>query len=135
MNEQSSFEEHGRRLFEASVENLDMRVRSRLTQARHAALDAAAGSRLRSLRFPVWSGAAGVTAAGVLAFAIWVGGPMARPHHAPPVADTQASLEDLDLVAASDGNSVVPMEMLQDDIDFYEWAADKTASSDAGNIG
>jgi hypothetical protein len=135
MNEQSSFEEHGRRLFEASVENLDMRVRSRLTQARHAALDATAGSPLRLPSLPVWSGAAGVTAAVVLAVSIWVGNPMAHPHHAPPVAETQAGLEDLDLVASSD-ESVAPMEMLQNDIDFYEWAADKTAaSSDAGNVG
>jgi len=135
MNEQSSFEEHGRRLFEASVENIDMRVRSRLTQARHAALDVSAGPRLRFLRLPVWSSAAGVTAAGVLAFALWVGGPMGQPHHAQPVADTQAGLEDLELVASSDENNAAPMEMLQNDIDFYEWAADKTASGDSGSIG
>jgi hypothetical protein len=135
MNERSSFEEHGRRLFDASVENLDMRVRSRLTQARHAALDVSASPRLRFLRLPVWSSAAGVTAAGVLAFAIWGGGPMGHPHHAAPVADTQAGLEDLELVASSDENNTAPMEMLQDDIDFYEWAADKTATGDSGNIG
>jgi hypothetical protein len=135
MNEQSSFEEHGRRLFEASVENLDMRVRSRLTQARHAALDVSTTPRLRFLRLPVWTSAAGVTAAGVLAFAIWFGSPLARPHHAPQLPETQASLEDLDLVAASDENNAAPMEMLQDDIDFYEWAADHTAGTDPGNVG
>jgi hypothetical protein len=135
MSEQSSFEEHGRRLFEASVENLDMRVRSRLTQARHAALDVSASPRLRFLRLPVWSSAAGVTVAGLLAFAIWVGGPLGQPHHTPTVADTQAGFEDLELVASSDENNAAPMEMLQNDIDFYEWAADKTAAGDSGNVG
>jgi len=135
MNEQSSFEEHGRRLFAASVDNLDMRVRSRLTQARHAAVDVSTSPRLRFLRLPVWSSAAGVTAAGVLALAIWVGAPLGHPHHTPPVADTQAGLEDLELVASSDENNAAPMEMLQNDIDFYEWAADKTASGDSGNVG
>jgi hypothetical protein len=60
---------------------------------------------------------------------------MGRPHHASPVPESQASLEDLDLVASSDGSNAAPMEMLQDDIDFYEWAADKTASGDPGNVG
>jgi len=135
MDERLSLEEHGRRLFEASVENIDMRVRSRLTQARHAALEVSASPRLRFLRLPVWSSAAGVTAAGVLAFALWVGGPMVQPHHAQPVAESQAGLEDLELVASADENNAAPMEMLQNDIDFYEWAADKTASGDSGSIG
>jgi hypothetical protein len=36
----NSFEERARELFHDSVEGLDMRVRSRLTQARYAALEA-----------------------------------------------------------------------------------------------
>jgi hypothetical protein len=41
----------------------------------------------------------------------------------------QSNFEDLDIVAASDEGTGDTMEMLQDDIDFYDWA-DKTAGSD-----
>ena len=44
---QSPFEVRSRELFQESVDAVDMRMRSRLTQARHAALDAAAGAKRR----------------------------------------------------------------------------------------
>jgi negative regulator of sigma E activity len=118
---QSAFEERSRALFHDSVESVDMRVRSRLTQARHAALDAAAASR-RSwfVRFHGWTPAAGVAAAAVLGVALWFGNLTGS------VAD-QPNLEDLDIVAASDGSSVDAMEMLQDDLEFYDFA-DKAAN-------
>jgi hypothetical protein len=131
----SPFEEHGRRLFDESVERVDMRVRSRLNVARHAALDAARGSRSRFFRVPVWTSAAGVTVAGVLAVAIWFGGAGGHADHAPTAADTGANLEDLELVASSDDASAPPMDMLQEDVDFYEWAADKGTTPDSGNVG
>jgi len=37
--ERTALEERSRALFQDSVERIDMRTRSRLTQARHAALD------------------------------------------------------------------------------------------------
>lgn len=128
-----SLEAHGRRLFDASVENVDLRIRSRLTQARHAALDAASARRPRFLRFPLWTSAAGVTAAGLLGIALMVGSPLGR--HGLPAADSQSNLEDLEIVAASDGGSGDAMEMLQDDLEFYDWAADKTAATDSGGVG
>ena len=89
MNEQSrdSFQERSRALFHDSVDGLDMRLRSRLTQARHAAIEASP----------------------------WV-------HHALTAADGQSNLEDLELVASSDESSNDVMDMLQDDIEFYDWA-------------
>jgi hypothetical protein len=129
----SAFEERGRRLFEDSVERVDMRIRSRLNQARHAALDASRGSRSRLFRAPVWTSAAGVTVAGVLAIAIWFGGPMGHPVHGTP-AVSGTNLEDLELVASSD-DAAPPMDMLQDDLDFYEWAADKGTAPESGNVG
>jgi len=131
----SPFEERGRRLFDASVERVDMRVRSRLNVARHAALDAAQGSRSRFFRVPVWTSAAGVTVAGVLAVAIWFGGPGGHAAHLAAPTETGTNLEDLELVASSDDASAPPMDMLQDDIDFYEWAADKGMTPDSGNVG
>ncbi len=126
----SGLEERSRRLFENSVAGLDMGTRSRLTQARHAALAAAASSARRPwlMRMPVWVSAAGVTCAAVLGAALWFGGPL-NPHSQIAAADTQSKFEDLDIIAASDESSGDAMDMLQDDIDFYAWA-DKTASGE-----
>ena len=128
--EQDSLEQRARMLFHDSVENLDMRTRSRLTQARHAALEAAAHDRSWWSRRSWWTPAAGVTAAAVLATALWMGTPSGSlpGHHAVSWGDAQSNLEDLDIVAASD-ESGDPMEMLQDDLDFYDFA-DKAANSE-----
>jgi hypothetical protein len=128
-------EERSRALLCASVENLDMPTRSRLTQARHAALAAAGrGSRLRDLRW--WAPAAGFSAAALLGVALWFG-PVGIDRHggsavrmsSPPAAENQTSLEDLDIVASAD-----EMELLQDDVEFYDWA-DRAASADPGSVG
>jgi hypothetical protein len=128
MNEQDSeprdsFEERSRALFLESVDGLDFALRSRLTQARNAALDAATRpswfSRLGVLA------PAGVTAAAVLGAFLWLGSPLGQ--HAATVADG-SNLEDLELVASTDEGSGDAMDMLQDDIEFYDWA-EKAASS------
>jgi len=116
-----AFEERSRALFLESVDGLDFALRSRLTQARSAALEAAA------LR-PSWFSRigllapAGVTAAAVLGAFLWLGSPMGQ--HAVTVAnnDGQSNLEDLELVASTDEGSGDALDMLQDDIEFYDWA-------------
>jgi len=124
---QRAFEERSRALFKESVDGLDMRTRSRLTQARHAALAAADRSSHRAwfARKPLWTSAAGVTAAAVLGIVLWFGGPLG--HHGVISAEGQSNFEDLDIVASSDDTAGDPMEMLQDDIEFYDWA-EKAAS-------
>jgi hypothetical protein len=119
-------EERSRALFQDSVDGLDMRIRSRLTQARSAAIEAAE-RRPRFVRFGAWTPAAGVTAAALLGAVLWLGSPMG--HHVATTAD-QLSLEDLDLVASSEEGSADAMEMLQDDIDFYDFA-DKAANTES----
>jgi len=116
------FEDRSRELFLESVDNVDMRVRSRLTQARHAALEAAAASTGRTwfARLGVWTPAAGVTAAALLGAALWLGLPGA--HQGGPGSDGQPSFEDLDIVASSDESSGDALEMLQNDIEFYDYA-------------
>lgn len=128
MSEQprDSFEERAHALFNDSVEGLDFAMRSRLTQARNAALEAAAARRRPwFLRIGVLTPAAGVTAAAVLGAFLWLGSPLGQ--HAVTVADGQANLEVLDLVASVDEGSGDAMDMLQDDIEFYDWA-DKAAN-------
>ena len=123
MNEQSrdSFEERSRALFNGSVEGLDFAMRSRLTQARKAAVEAASASRRPwFFRIGVLTPAAGVTAAAILGVFLWLGSPLGQ--HAATVADGQSNFEDLELVASADEGSGDAMDMLQDDIEFYDWA-------------
>jgi hypothetical protein len=130
MNEQlhDSFEERSRALFHDSVDGLDYALRSRLTQARNAAIEAAASSRRPWFtRIGVWSPAAGVTAAAVLGAFLWLGSPLSQ--HAVTLADGQSNFEDLEIVASSDEGSGDAMDMLQDDIEFYDWA-EKAANSE-----
>jgi hypothetical protein len=129
MSEQNNdaFETRSRALFQDSVDGLDMRIRSRLTQARSMALDAASARRRAWLfGWKMWAPAAGVTAAAILGLGLWIGSPIG--HQATTLANVQSSLEDLDLVASTDEGSSDAMEMLQDDIEFYDFA-DKAANS------
>jgi lysozyme family protein len=129
MNElpHDSFEERAQALFHDSVDGLDFALRSRLTQARKAAVDAAAASRRRPWfsRIGVLA-PAGVTAAAILGAFLWFGSPLSQ--RAATVADGQSNFEDLELVASMDESSADAMDMLQDDIEFYDWA-DKAANS------
>ena len=124
MNEQlpvqplDPFEARSRALFHESVDGLDYALRSRLTQARNAALEAAAARR------PSWFSRtgvlapAGVTAAAVLGAFLWLGSPLSQD----VVRVSDGNLEDLELVASADEGSGDALDMLQDDIEFYDWA-------------
>jgi len=129
MNEQprDSFEARAQALFHDSVEGVDYATRARLTQARNAAIEAVSASRRRPwfFRIGVLTPAAGVTAAAILGVFLWLGSPLGQ--HAVTVADGQSNFEDLELVAAADEGSGDAMDMLQDDIEFYDWA-DKSAN-------
>jgi hypothetical protein len=127
VKDDEALEMRSRALFQDSVDGLDMRIRSRLTQARSAALEAAQPNRRPWLfGWKMWAPAAGVTAAAILGLGLWIGSPIG--HQAASLANVQSGLEDLDLVAATDEGSADAMEMLQDDIDFYDFA-DKAANS------
>jgi hypothetical protein len=120
---ESELERRSRALFQDSVEGLDMRVRSRLNQARNSALDAAAAARRRPWFFQtkVWTPAVGLSAAVLLGAGLWFGAPLRGT-----VAE-QPGLEDLEIVAASDEGSGDALDMLQNDLDFYDFA-DKAAT-------
>jgi negative regulator of sigma E activity len=123
-----ALEQRSRAVFNESVDNLDMRTRSRLNQARQAAVAAAmrAGRRSWLTRMPMLTSAGGVAAAAVLGVTLWFGAPLG--HHN-PVPTAESTFEDLDLVASSDEGAGDAVEMLQNDIDFYDWA-DKAAGSE-----
>lgn len=119
MNEQTPFEQRAREVLEESTAKLEGRTLSRLTQARHAALQQQ-GQR-QWLRGWVPAGAA--AAAAVLAVLIWTG-PVTEPG-APLVSSTNgaSALEDIDLLA--DAPEFVGES---EDVEFYEWAADELES-------
>jgi len=122
----TALETQSRALFLDSVESIDMPMRSRLMRARQAALEAASTGGWRwNLPLPrmrVWTPAVGVAAAALLGIALWNPGSS---------SDAQANLEDLDIVASSDAGSGDAMEMLQDDIDFYDFAEKASTSEPA----
>ena len=114
---ESELEQRARALLTGSAENLPGAVRSRLTQARHAAL-AARHARLR-YRLQRWLPAGAVAAAALALLVVFV------PHgrHAPtnaadPLISNVAGVDEIELVSSG-----MPLNADQDvDYDFYEWA-------------
>jgi hypothetical protein len=117
----TALERHSRELLLASVEAVDGRTRSRLNQARHAALaELAASAGTRPFRVPGrWLPAGALAAAAVLAIAVWVAQPAGN--QGLQLADAMVA-EDGEILASSDGP-----ELYADDADFYEWAGSDAA--------
>jgi hypothetical protein len=117
------FEKRSREVLDESASRLDGRTRSRLTQARHAALaelEKPARAWWRSY-LPV-----GATAAAVLGVLIWVGPKDELP--APPVAQSgtqNGAFEDIDLLADGEAPDFLTEA---DELEFYEWAAGEIES-------
>ncbi|MGH8295556.1 MAG: DUF3619 family protein [Steroidobacteraceae bacterium] len=120
----ADFERRLQALLEESVQRVGGRARSRLNQARHAAL--AQAGQPRQWRVPrrlaaglgrrlSWMPAVGAIAGAVLvAFVLWPH----TPHGYPAVDASHASAEDLELLADHDGMGL----MQNGDGQFYEWA-------------
>ena len=120
MNEPlTEFERNARVVLEESLARIDGRTRSRLNQARHAALEAAGAPRpvwWRSLTLMPTAGAA--AAALLMAVVLW----HRQPSGEPPVLEAQHAAEDMDLLADSEA-----LELLDGwDGPFYEWATAQT---------
>ena len=113
----TSFERNARTVLAAGVARIDARTRSRLTQARHAAL-AAADRRRR----PLWRSLTLMPAAGAMAAALLVAVVLwhREPTAGPPADEPRmASVEDMDLLSDSEG-----LDLMEGwDGSFYEWAA------------
>ena len=125
-DEPSTLERRSRELLLASAEAVDGHVRSRLNQARHAALaELAKGSEARVFRVPGrWLPVGALAAAAVLAIAVWVARPVSNPGM--QLADAMVT-EDAEILASSEGP-----DLYADDADFYEWAGGDTAAVAGG---
>jgi hypothetical protein len=123
----TEFERRSRVVLEESLLRIDGRVRSRLNQARHAAVAAATARRrpLFSRLFTLVPTAGAAAAALMVAMVFWHGG-AGRPIEPAPATH----VEDLDLLADSDG-----LDLVEDGGDgsgsFYEWAADQQTQTEA----
>ena len=118
-DELAAFERRAREVLDQSVEGLDARTRSKLTQARYAAL-AEIGAAKRS-RWQWFVPAGSLATVAAVAVAVMVSrNPV--PRHEP-----NTPLEDLEIVAQDEN-----MDMLQD-VDFYAWVgSDEQKSQDSG---
>lgn len=111
-NEGSPFEKRTREVLEESTSRLDGRTLSRLTQARHAALDQLQRPARAGWRMLVPAGAAAAT---VLAVVLVVKQPATVPF-----ASISSPIEDMELLADGDAPDFVDDV---EDLEFYEWAA------------
>lgn len=110
-HESSELEVRTRALFEQSVENLDGKTRSRLNQARHAALEELREAHRRPWRqawIPVGSG----LAVGILAVWVTFGDRTGQPN------ESAVAVDDLELFADSSN-----LDLLRE-VEFYAWMAE-----------
>lgn len=109
---------------EESIDRLDAATRSRLTQARHAAL---AELERPSFRPGAWLPAGALAAAAVLAIALWTRPSGVDSVPSPGLVAGVAAEDDLELLAGSDD-----LDMLTEDVEFYAWAASVTDDNGIG---
>ena len=109
--QQTPFELRAGELLRDSADSLDAATRSRLTQARHAALEGIS-ARPAWLDFRVLAPGGAVAAAAVVAVLMWTG-PMQRP------AGETGAFDDIELLADADAYEISQ----ETDLDFIERAA------------
>ena len=114
MTDPKEFEKRTQEVLEESVSRLDGRTRSRLTQARHAALAQLEQPARHWWRSYVPAGAAAAVA--VLAVVMW-----SKPTDLPAANPA----EDMELLADADAPDFVDDG---EDLEFYEWAAGEVES-------
>jgi anti-sigma-K factor RskA len=114
MTDPTEFEKRSQEVLEESASRLDGRTRSRLTQARHAALAQLEQPARHWWRSYVPAGAAAAVA--VLAVVMWTN---------PADRSVASPVEDMELLADADAPDFVDDG---EDLEFYEWAAGEVES-------
>jgi hypothetical protein len=112
----SAFERRAREVLLESVTRIDARTRSRLNQARHAAVERAQPRRAGWLKLGLMP-ATGAVAVAVLVALVMIN--QAPKRGATVTEGAQPTLEVLDLLADEEGLNL----MEDEDHGFYEWAA------------
>ncbi|HEU4531653.1 MAG TPA: hypothetical protein VFR59_10740 [Steroidobacteraceae bacterium] len=125
--DEEEFQERSAELLREGTQNLSGHVRSRLTQARHAAVEEARRSRVLR-QWLAWAPAGALAAALVIAVVMLTGQPAKQefPAAVAPGAEHSA-MDDLELLAGSES-----FELLED-LEFYDWLdAAPPADADIG---
>jgi hypothetical protein len=123
MSRPDEFEAHAREALDESVTRVSGHVRSRLNQARQAAL-AEIAARPRSIwRSPVFMPAAGAAATAVLVAVVFVSNRAGEGG----LVHEGAAYEDIEMLSDTDG-----LGLVENDGSFYEWAV---AMSEEGGSG
>ena len=120
----SNFERRTKRAFDDSVAALDAATRSKLTQARHRALEEQAAARDRGWRSSLVP-AGTVAATALVAFlVVW--------QVTPPVPGPQetASLNDLEILLGEED-----LQMLDEEIEFYGWLEEQPEFANVDSVG
>lgn len=121
-NELTPLERRSRALFDDGVANLDAHTRSRLNQARQAALQVAEHRKHGfAMRWLVPTGSVAALALVVMVSMQFMRGPTA------PNVQTSSGMEDMELVASAD-----ELELLQNDVEFYDWFDSPDAEATSG---
>jgi hypothetical protein len=116
----TEFERNARAVLEASIARIDARTRSRLNQARQAALETVGRGNRPWWRSFALMPAGAVAAALLLTVMLWHRAPAVR--EAPLLEGHVSAVEDVDLLADAEG-----LDLIEGwDGPFYEWAADQS---------
>ncbi|MEJ1964252.1 MAG: hypothetical protein WDO56_22985 [Gammaproteobacteria bacterium] len=128
-HEPGEFEQHARGVLQESVTRVNAHARSRLNQARHAALAEIEALPRAFWRVPAIMGpVGGVAAAAVVAVLLFRQG---GEHGLAANVGGQAGYEDIELLSDNDG-----LDLLENgDGSFYEWAATQVEEGDGGASG
>ncbi len=117
------FEQRTKQLFDAGVAGLDADTRSRLTRARHHALEELAPAKARWR----WSfaPAGGVAVAAALAALLFV-----HPRPQTETALQSSPLGDLEILLSDED-----LQMLDEDIEFYGWLEEQPELKSSDSVG
>jgi hypothetical protein len=117
------FEQRTKELFDESVTGLDAATRSRLTRARHRALEELQPSKARWR----WSfvPAGGVAVAAALAVLVFV-----QPRPQTEAGPQASSLGDLEILFSEED-----LQMLDEDIEFYGWLEEQPELKGSDSVG
>lgn len=124
-------EDRSRTLFEASVAGLNASIRSRLTQARHAAVagfEQQRGSRFfatafRNWKFREWAPATAVAAAALIVTIVLLTDTTTRE----PLRDAALTADDMTLLLNGDNLDLI------EEMEFYAWLDGAVTDSDAAD--
>lgn len=130
MNGQTEFERRVRQLLVDSSDALDGRTRSKLTQARYAALDAGAAPAVTGGFFWRRWAPAGAVAMALLVTVFYVGLREPGGQLGTSVA-SNVTMDDLEMLADAEAYNLSADGEADLDAEFYEWAA----SHNEGGLG